>query len=309
MWAWDAQWVALFQQAVMGWTGFWKTVTFLGEETFYLVAFPLIYWCLSAPLGLRAGVLLLFSAQANAALKLLFHQPRPFWVFPSVQGLAEGTSFGVPSGHAQLSAAVWGRLAWPLGRRGRAAAALLVVLIGLSRIALGVHFWTDVLVGWLLGGVTLAVALVWEPRLKAWVHRAGPWRVLAAAAGVSAVWIALAVMARSFGMAATPPAWAEAWSLKGVVGTGGAWLGLVAGALWMHNRFSASGAWWRRVLRAGLGLVGVVLLWAGLRAVLPAGEDAVALMARFLRYGLVGFWVTGAAPWVFQRLGLQPADA
>jgi len=257
----------------MGWTGFWKTVTFLGEETFYLVAFPLIYWCLSAPL--------------------------PFWVFPSVQGLAEGTSFGVPSGHAQLSAAVWGRLAWPLGRRGRAAAALLVVLIGLSRIALGVHFWTD----------ALAVALVWEPRLKAWVHRAGSWRVLAAAAGVSAVWISLAVMARSFGMAATPPAWAEAWSLKGVVGTGGAWLGLVAGALWMHDRFSTSGAWWRRVLRAGLGLVGVVLLWAGLRAVLPAGEDAVALMARFLRYGLVGFWVTGAAPWVFQRLGLQSADA
>lgn len=304
LWLQDAQWVAAFQQAVGNWIGFWKAVTFLGEETFYLVVFPLIYWCLSAPLGLRAGLLLLFSAQANGALKLLFHQPRPFWVFDAVQGWAEGTSFGLPSGHAHLSAAVWGRLGWPLGTKGRFAAALLVLFIGLSRIALGVHFWTDVVVGWFLGGLTLLVALGWEPRVRPWVQRVSSWSVLAVAAAVSIGWMVVALGAREVWMATTPPDWADAWSLKGVVGTGGAWVGLVAGALWMHDRFSASGAWWRRVLRAGLGLVGVVLLWAGLRAVLPAGEDAVALATRFLRYSLVGFWVTGVAPWVFRRLGL-----
>ncbi len=300
----DAQWVAAFQKAVMAWRPFWTFITALGEEEFYLVAFPLIYWCLSAPLGLRVGLLLVFSAQANGALKLLFHLPRPFWVTDAVRGLVEATSFGMPSGHAQLSAAVWGRLAWPLGRGARWAAVVLALLIGLSRIALGVHFWSDVLMGWLLGGLTLAAALAWEPRLANWARRRSAGAVLLAALGVAVGWMLLAWGSRTLWMAATPAAWQDAWSLKGVVGTGGAWVGLVAGALWMHDRFSASGAWWRRVLRAGLGLVGVVLLWAGLRAVLPAGEDAVALAARFLRYGLVGFWVTGAAPWVFRRLGL-----
>jgi hypothetical protein len=50
--------------------------------------------------------------------------------------------------------------------------------------------------------------------------------------------------------------------------------------------------------------MGVIALWYGLGAVLPRGEEWLPLLLRFLRYSLVGLWVTGAAPWVFVRLNL-----
>lgn len=296
-WYWDGQAVAAFQQWMAAWVAGWKAITWLGDELFYLLAFPLIYWWLSPALGLRAGLLLLFSAQLNATLKLLFHQPRPFWVLPQVEGLVEATSFGLPSGHAQASAAVWGRLAWPWGRWTRGAAALLALLIGLSRVALGVHFWADVLVGWSLGGLTLAVAL----GLERWGRRL--WvRGRELALGVALLFVVASVAARAAWMDPASP-WTQAWSLKAVVGTAGAWVGLVWGAWWTQRAggLSRPTGGSQAGARLLVGMAGLVLLWFGLRGLLPSGEAPLALVARALRYGLVGFWVTGLAPALFRR--------
>lgn len=74
---------------------------------------------------------------------------------------ADVASLSFPSGHAANSAVVYLSLAVLASRAapGRApraylagCAALLVVAIGLSRIYLGVHWPTDVLAGWSLGG-------------------------------------------------------------------------------------------------------------------------------------------------------------
>jgi len=103
--------------------------------------------------------------------KAAVDRPRPHFTDPVE--LAPGASF--PSGHATASAitcAVLLALVWPrAGRAGRAtagaAAALTVLAVGWTRIALGVHWPSDVLAGWLaaglvLGGVTVAVEL-WRP--------------------------------------------------------------------------------------------------------------------------------------------------
>jgi hypothetical protein len=47
-----------------------------------------------------------------------------------------------------------------------------------------------------------------------------------------------------------------------------------------------------------------VVLWQGLGAVFPGGEEPLALLLRYLRYALVGAWVGGLAPLLFVRLGL-----
>ena len=98
-----------------------------------------------------------------AALKAAFGRARPGVEFAEL--VVAGLSF--PSGHASMSAAVFltlGALVANTRARWRerlyvfAAAALLAALVGLSRIALGVHWTTDVLAGWAFGS---AWAIAW----------------------------------------------------------------------------------------------------------------------------------------------------
>jgi len=95
----------------------------------------------------------------NVALKSAFNRPRPN-VFPWVVDNVKLASF--PSGHAMTAAVVYLTVAYlvmrltprrALRNLTLASAILLVVLIGLSRIYLGVHYPTDVLAGWIAGFV------------------------------------------------------------------------------------------------------------------------------------------------------------
>ncbi len=305
----DPQWVRAFQDAVAGAAGFWRAVAFLGDEEFYLLLFPFLYWVVSARLGLRLGLALLASVQVNGVLKLALHRPRPFWVDAGVRALAEEHSFGAPSGHSQNAAVLWGRWAWAGSRAARAAAAGLTLLIGLSRVALGVHFWGDVLLGWAVGAVLLGAVVRLEPRLQAWVSRRGPWPAVGGGLGLAALVVGLALALRAAFAATTPPAWAAAWSLDGVLTAAGTWSGLLVGWAWLRGRggFDAAGPWRQRGLRLVVGWLGLFALWAGLRALFPVGEGWVPAVARGVRYGLVGFWIAGAAPWLFRRWGWATA--
>jgi undecaprenyl-diphosphatase len=92
----------------------------------------------------------------SEGLKVGFNRPRP----DLVAHIVETTSMSFPSGHAMLSAATYLTLGALIARtqprkRLRAyvlgAAIVLTLLIGVSRIYLGVHWPTDVLAGWCLG--------------------------------------------------------------------------------------------------------------------------------------------------------------
>ncbi|MGW6912801.1 phosphatase PAP2 family protein [Kitasatospora sp. NPDC054939] len=121
---------------------------------------------------------------AQWGLKKLVDRDRPSFQDPVSH--AAGPAF--PSGHAMASAltcAVLVGLLWPRARRtGRtaacSAAGAIVLAIGTSRIALGVHWPSDVLAGWLaaglvLGAVTAAVEL-WRPGALARDVRRVNWR-------------------------------------------------------------------------------------------------------------------------------------
>ena len=94
----------------------------------------------------------------DAGLKSMFHRARP----EVVPHLAAVSNASFPSGHAMISAAAYLILGLMLAeadprRLGRAYlmafASLLVLLIGTSRIYLGVHWPSDVVAGWCLGGL------------------------------------------------------------------------------------------------------------------------------------------------------------
>lgn len=111
----------------------------------------------------------------NAVLKELFGRARP----AVVPHLREVVTLSFPSGHAMTSAAVYLTLGALLMRIVKpplakfycmSGAMLLTVLVGVSRVYLGVHYPTDVLAGWLLGLSWALVCWLLERHLE---RRAG----------------------------------------------------------------------------------------------------------------------------------------
>lgn len=93
--------------------------------------------------------------------KILVHRARP------IGGAILKNGFSFPSGHAALAGALYGFLAYALCRetssRGRkifiiTGSALLTILMGLSRVYLGVHYVSDVIGGYGIGLSTAGIA-------------------------------------------------------------------------------------------------------------------------------------------------------
>lgn len=314
--------IVLFVQSLGNWlAGPMLFFTFLGSEQFFLLIAPAIYWCINSQIGLRLGIYLSLTAGVNSILKIIFHTPRPYWYDTRVAALAGESSFGIPSGHSQSAVVVWGSLAASIGKRWLGfLAGLLIILIGLSRIYLGVHFPTDVLVGWLIGIILLWILIKIEPRVLSWLRRSNLSTQISAAFIVSILLILIAWLARlALGDWSVPSAWIEnaakafpegerinPLALSGIVSNAAIFFGLATGAMWINSRggFRIQATGWQLLLRYLVGLLGVVVFWFGLGEILPDGESLLPLFLRYLRYALVGFWVSGLAPDIFIRLHL-----
>lgn len=292
-----------------------KGITFLGNTEFYLLVMPLLYWCIDLSLGIRIGIILLVSGGLNNILKLGFASPRPFWVSPKVQGMVEATGFGFPSGHAQNAASIWGLLAASVRQSWlKILAMLLILLIGLSRIILGVHFTHDVLVGWLVGLILLFIFLKLEEPVKNWFRDNSLGKQLLALVLVTAVFILPALLIISpFNPPPLPEIWVKnmgeqisPYNYEDLLTTSGSFFGLGLGVILLNQTgwFKTGGPAWKLALRYLVGLAGVLALYLGLGAVFPHDISFQAYLLRFLRYTLIGFWISYGGPRVFGWLRL-----
>ncbi len=156
-------------------TDAFRVITFLGSEFFLIPAGAALVWRLWKD-GRKTAAALFVVAVAGGeallgALKLVFHRPRP----PVFFGLEEPASYSFPSGHAMLSVCFFGMAAAIVtarsGTRHRAwiwtGAAAASLLIGISRIYLGMHYPSDVLAGYAAAVIWVAaVRLEYEARTK-----------------------------------------------------------------------------------------------------------------------------------------------
>jgi undecaprenyl-diphosphatase len=142
---------------------FWKAVSAVGSPTSWRVLAGIAVVALWLRHRRRPAVAIAVTmagaAILSAGIKTLVGRPRP--VVALIVDRASGKSF--PSGHALTSLVAAGLLVlllWPASsarqRVGLLAAAVVVVAaIGFSRLVLGVHYLSDVLGGWLIGGLWL----------------------------------------------------------------------------------------------------------------------------------------------------------
>jgi membrane-associated phospholipid phosphatase len=273
--------------------------SFLGYEQFYLFVLPFVYWCLNRRIGVGLGYVSLLSAWVNSALKYILFIPRPD--DPRIRVLWPDPALSFPSGHAQNAVVNWGYLAVRFRSHiFRVVAIIAMVGIGLSRVMVGVHFPQDVIGGWLIGLIILAVYLWAEPRVGRWVARQR-----------TAVQVVLAVAVPVALMLVHPAEPGGLYPGKGAVIPMSALVGLGIGAImeraWV--RFRVEGAWWRRGLRLLVGLLVVGVLYFGTGVLIPDGLPHGAEMSwRFVRYAILVWAVAFLVPWLSVRLRLAERE-
>jgi membrane-associated phospholipid phosphatase len=284
---WSLHLISSLQQVHPALLVFFRGVTFLGQPQFYVAILPLLVWCVDVRLGARVVVFLLMSSQLNAVLKEAFHQPRPCDFDPSLQ-LAWFEGYGLPSGHAQFVVAFWGAIAvWVRRRWFWALTVVLALLVGLSRIILGVHFPQDVLAGWAVGALALLLYVVLQPGLESRLAELPlRWQMLLAAGVPSLLFVTL-------------PGKNVATAMGTLAGAG---VGFALARRYVP--FEPGGPLWQRALRFVVGVAVVVPLYAVLEVASPAEGSGVGLAFRFAHFGVIGLWATLGAPWVFKAVGL-----
>jgi len=134
-----------------------------GEELVVVAIIGFLYWCYDKDYGVFLGVNLAAAVTLSTMLKNLVLRRRPYFEQPGIQCLkpvdskaeifdlsAQGYSF--PSGHSTTAAAAYVSLARYKPRRWlQILAVFLPLIVGISRVCLGVHYPTDVFAGWALG--------------------------------------------------------------------------------------------------------------------------------------------------------------
>lgn len=134
-------------------TYFFKACSFLGSTTFYVIMI-LILVIFNNRKDLYTGIHLLITQGINRIIKFIIKRPRP----PLKLHLVSETNYSFPSGHSMSAMVGYGffiieiyRSEWKYKKFFIIILSLMIFLIGLSRIYLGVHYFSDVIGGYLIG--------------------------------------------------------------------------------------------------------------------------------------------------------------
>lgn len=153
--------------------------TYVGETVFLIALLGFIYWCYDKRKGKDIGVAIVVAVVWNPLVKNLVLRRRPYMVHDGVKCLkapttseadvndiaAQGYSF--PSGHSTNSACVYGYMPLIFKHKiFKIMAVALPFIVGLSRVILGVHYPTDVFVGWAMGYIICFGVFFFQKRFK-----------------------------------------------------------------------------------------------------------------------------------------------
>ena len=251
---------------------FFSLITHLGEETLFIVAGLVVFWCIDKLQGYYLLIVGLTGTVINQFLKLWFRIPRP-WVknpdFTIVESArAEATGYSFPSGHTQSSVGIFGAVArWNKNMLVRVVCVVICVLVPLSRMYLGVHTPADV-------GVSIAVALVLifgiYPLVQKGAEEPKTMRM------IMCVMLAISVANVAFVEFYAFPADVDVTNLEHGTKNAYTMLGCILGVWLTYEvdsrfiQFRTDALWWAQILKLVIGLAILLAIKAGLKAPLMA---------------------------------------
>jgi membrane-associated phospholipid phosphatase len=149
-------------------------------DTGYFIFFLIpIVWMRNWKWGVRLLYILFLNFYFNDFFKTIFHQPRPFDLDPTV-AVIHVKGFGLPSGAAQSAMLYLGLLviywknkkwAWIFGLN-------ILFWMSLSRVYLGVHFFSDLLGGYVVGVFLILIFYYLFPKIEMYLKTAKNYQIL-----------------------------------------------------------------------------------------------------------------------------------
>ena len=281
-------------------------VTTLGEETAFLVIGLIVFWCVDKRKGYYVMSVGFLGTMANQVLKLACRIPRPWVLDPNFtileQAREAATGYSFPSGHTQTAVGTFGSIAASTQKKWlRTVCIIFAVLVGFSRMYVGVHTPADVLVG-ALCALILVFALK-NPVLRgSRSTMKGLFIVMNAAALGFFAYVHLWDFPADMDVHNLESGLKNAYTMLGcTVG-----MAIVYAADAKKLDFPVKACWWAQILKVILGLLLVLAVKEGLRA--PLELLLPVYPARAVRYFLIV--LTAGILWpstfrYFSKLGVK----
>ncbi len=247
---------------------FFSAVTLLGEETIFIVAGLLFFWCIDKKQGYFILAVGFLGTIINQFLKLIFRIPRP-WVqdpeFTIVESArAEATGYSFPSGHTQNGVGVFGSVARVNKNKIiRGLCIATCILVPLSRMYLGVHTPADVIVSFV---IATALVLGLYPLVNKIIEKPNCMRLfflcMSVLSGLFLTYVLLFPFSADVDPHNLESGLENAYKIFGCIV--GLWV-----AYEIDNRFirfDTKAVWWSQLLKLVLGLVLLLGIKSGLKS-------------------------------------------
>ena len=163
---WEVSLMAWLQANLPAWAI--KVLSFFsnfGEEMVLILIIGFVFWCHDKQLGKRLGVRTVMIIVWFGMIKNVAVRRRPYLDHQQISNLRTvdpsadpnaiaGQGYSFPSMHSGCAMSLYGSIAARFKKTWlTAVVTLIILLVGLSRVVVGVHYPTDVLAGWALGAL------------------------------------------------------------------------------------------------------------------------------------------------------------